>query len=248
MKQYEAVIQTIESLGGIATLGEINQNIFKIQDCSWKTKTPFASIRRVVQTNPEIYKIKPGLYALVKYKHTLEHNGICVETDHNKDSAEMVGFNHSYYQGIIVSIGNIRSLPTYVPNQDKNKIFIQKKLGDITTIDKLPPFSYEKFVSRCRSIDVIWFNERMMPYYLFEVEHTTDIQNSLLKFNDMRDFYVNMVIVADKVRKVEYLNKIKYSSFDALVKPVQRVSFLSYDDLCKQYEFEVEKQMLETII
>ena len=88
----------------------------------------------------------------------------------------------------------------------------------------------------------------MMPYYLFEVEHTTDIQNSLLKFNDMRDFYVNMVIVADKVRKVEYLNKIKYSSFDALVKPVQRVSFLSYDDLCKQYEFEVEKQMLETII
>ena len=160
----------------------------------------------------------------------------------------MVGFNHSYYQGIIVSIGNIRSLPTYVPNQDKNKIFIQKKLGDITTIDKLPPFSYEKFVSRCRSIDVIWFNERMMPYYLFEVEHTTDIQNSLLKFNDMRDFYVNMVIVADKVRKVEYLHKIKYSSFDALVKPVQRVSFLSYDDLCKQYEFEVEKQMLETII
>lgn len=127
MKQYKAVIQTVESLGGIATLGEINQNIFKIQDCSWKTKTPFASIRRIVQTNPEIYKIKPGLYALTKYRHVLERNGICVETDNNKTSSEMINYNHSYYQGIIVSIGNLRSFSTYVPNQDKNKLFVQKK-------------------------------------------------------------------------------------------------------------------------
>lgn len=95
---------------------------------------------------------------------------------------------------------------------------------------------------------MVWLNERMMPYYLFEVEHTTDIQNSLLKFNDMRDFYVNMVIVADKARKNEYMQKIMYSSFENLVKPVQRVRFLSYEDLCKQYEFEIEKQMLETVI
>lgn len=57
MKQYEAVILTLESLGGIATLGEINQNIFKIEDCKWATKTPFASIRRIVQTNPDIYNL-----------------------------------------------------------------------------------------------------------------------------------------------------------------------------------------------
>ena len=124
----------------------------------------------------------------------------------------------------------------------------KKKLRDIATIGNLPQFSYDKFVSRCRSIDVVWLNERMMPYYLFEVEHTTDIQNSLLKFNDMRDFYVNMVIVADKARKNEYMQKIMYSSFENLVKPVQRVRFLSYEDLCKQYEFEIEKQMLETVI
>jgi len=49
MTQAQAVIETIEALGGIATLNQINQNIFKIKDCIWKTKTPFASIRRIVQ-------------------------------------------------------------------------------------------------------------------------------------------------------------------------------------------------------
>ena len=54
MKQYEAVILTIERLGGVATLGELNHEVFKIEDCEWKTKTPFASIRRIVQQNKEI--------------------------------------------------------------------------------------------------------------------------------------------------------------------------------------------------
>ncbi len=248
MTQHEAVIETIESLGGIATLGEINQNIFKIQECAWGTKTPFASIRRIVQNRPEIYKIKPGLYALVKYKQVLERNGICVETEHNKDSEEVINYNHSYYQGMIVSLGNLRSLQTYVPKQDKNKTFVREKLGDIASMENLPLFSYETIVSRCKSIDVIWLNERRMPHSLFEVEHTTDIQNSLLKFNDMRDFYVNMFIVADKKRKAEYMQKIMYSAFENLSKPVQRVKFLSYEELGKQYEQELEKQRFETII
>ena len=41
MKQYEAVIETLESLGGVATLGELNKEVFKIKDCEWRTKTPF---------------------------------------------------------------------------------------------------------------------------------------------------------------------------------------------------------------
>ena len=61
MKQNEAVILTLEKLGGVATLGQLNQEVFKISDCEWKTKTPFASIRRIVQLDKNIYKIKPGL-------------------------------------------------------------------------------------------------------------------------------------------------------------------------------------------
>lgn len=49
MKQKEAVVLTLERLDGIATFGQLNQEVFKIKDCEWKTKTPFASIRRIVQ-------------------------------------------------------------------------------------------------------------------------------------------------------------------------------------------------------
>ncbi len=42
MKQYEAVIETLERFGGIATLGTLYQEVFKIKDCVWNTKTPFA--------------------------------------------------------------------------------------------------------------------------------------------------------------------------------------------------------------
>ncbi|MEK6681413.1 MAG: hypothetical protein AABY79_05550 [Nitrospirota bacterium] len=49
MKQHEAVIKVMEEKGGYATLGFLNQNVLKIADCEWKTKTPFASIRRIVR-------------------------------------------------------------------------------------------------------------------------------------------------------------------------------------------------------
>ena len=121
MKQYEAVIETLETLGGVATLGELNKEVFKIKDCEWKTKTPFASIRRIVQQTKGIYKIKPGLYGLEKYKKQLEDSGIIADTDKNKNSAEVCNFNHTYYQGILLIIRKFHNMQTFIPNQDKNK-------------------------------------------------------------------------------------------------------------------------------
>ena len=55
-----------------------------------------------------------------------------------------------------------------------------------------------------------------MPHSFFEIEHSTDIQNSLLKFNDLQDFYVRMTIVADIKRKTEFECKMNYHAFDEL--------------------------------
>ncbi len=247
MKQYEAVIQTLEELGGVATLGQLNQEVFKIKDCEWKTKTPFASIRRIVQENENIYKIKPGLWALKSHKKELEQKGIIVETEKNKNSKEVIEFNHSYYQGLLVSIGNLKKLGTFVPNQDKNKLFLHKKLGDLRTVKKLPNYSYDSFVSRSSTIDVIWFNDRKMPDSFFEVEHSTDIQNSLMKFYDLQDFYTRMFIVADERRHEEYNKKLGYSSF-AKMKNDKRVKFLSYDELERQYRQTIELEHIHTLI
>jgi len=247
MKQNQAVIETLEKLGGVATLGQLNQEVFKISDCIWKTKTPFASIRRIVQLDKNIYKIKPGLYGLIKYKTENESKGIFQETEKNKNSKEIIDFNHSYFQGLLLTIGNLKGLKTFIPNQDKNKLFLNEKLVDIRTLNEIPKFSYSKLVQRSSTIDVIWFNEREMPHSFFEVEHSTDIQNSLLKFNDLQDFHSRMIIVADKVRKEEYLRKIKYSSFNHLSKE-NRVSFMDYEALSRQYETIIEQQQYEFLL
>ncbi len=248
MKQNDAVILTLEKLGGVATLGQLNQEVFKIKDCEWKTKTPFASIRRIVQLDENIFKIKPGLYGLKKMKAEIEGKGIIIETEKNKDSKELQEFNHSYYQGLLLIVGKLKGLSTFVPNQDKNrKFYDERKLGELSTISELPKFSYESIVQRSSTIDVIWFNERNLPHSFFEVEHSTDIQNSLLKFNDLQDFYSRMIIVADNKRKAEYINKIKYSSFKDLSSN-NRVSFLDYESLNKQYESLIEQQSFEIIL
>lgn len=248
MKQNEAVILTLEKLGGVATLGQLNQEVFKIKDCEWKTKTPFASIRRIVQLDTNIFKIKPGLYGLKKMKAEIENRGIIIETGKNIDSKEFIEFNHSYYQGLLLIVGKLKGLSTFLPNQDKNKKFYdERKLGDISSMNELPRYSYDNIVQRSSTIDVIWFNERNLPHSFFEVEHSTDIQNSLLKFNDLQDFYSRMIIVADNKRKADYLNKIKYSSFKDL-SINNRVSFLDYESLNKQYESLIEQQSFEIIL
>jgi len=245
MNQNEAVILTLEKLGGVATLGQLNQEVFKIVDCKWKTKTPFASIRRIVQLDKNIYKIKPGLYGLIKLKTSIESKGIIQETEENKDSEEVIDFNHSYFQGLLLTVGNLKGLKTFIPNQDKNRFFLNTKLVDIRTLDNVPQYTYPKLVQRSSTIDVIWFNEREMPHSFFEVEHSTDIQNSLLKFNDLQDFYSRMVIIADSKRRNEFLKKIKYSSFNDIS---NRVSFMDYEALTKQYESLIEQQQFEFIL
>ena len=85
-----------------------------------------------------------------------------------------------------------------------------------------------------------------MPSILFEVEHSTDIQNSLLKFIELQDYNVNFFVVADKARKEEYVGKISLNAF-IQIKP--RVQFIDYDKLSdwhtKTYELvSIENNLL----
>lgn len=245
MKQKEAVILTLEKLGGLATLEQLNNNVFYIEDCTWNTKTPFASIRRIVQTTKEIYKIKPGLYALESHRHKLEANGVLVQTEKNKNTDVIKQFNHSYYQGMLVTIGNLKGLSTFVPNQDKNKLFINQKLGEIRSLQSLPRFSYDYFVKKCSTIDVTWINNNGMPCNLFEVEHSTDIQNSLLKYASLTDFSSSMMIVADSVRLKEYHRKLEI--VEKLINK-NRVQFLSYENLEKIYNAEMLRKSCSIVL
>ena len=95
-----------------------------------------------------------------------------------------------------------------------------------------------EFQERCSTVDVVWFNNRLMPNSLFEIEHSTDFQNLLIKFSDLQDFYTRMIIVADDNRKREFLQKIQSSVFAEVSK---RLDFLGYESLVKQYEMDLLK-------
>ena len=153
--------------------------------------------------------------------------------------------NHAYYQGLLVVIGNLRGFGTFIPNQDKNHRFVNKPLSELRSLQMLPTFSHDSLVKRSGSVDVTWFNSRQMPNSFFEVEHTTDIQNSLMKFHDLQDFYARMVIVADDHRRAEFEQKIKRSALDAIK---SRVNFLGYNLLVKQYEYEMLKASQEFVV
>jgi hypothetical protein len=246
--QYQIVIEELEKLGGKATLGMLIQQTLLNPEFSYKGKTPQANIRRIVQTTSELYKIKPGLYSLESMRLKNEANGLIVETEKNKQSSEYIEFTHGYYQGLLIEIGNIRKYKTFSPNQDDNRLFIDKPLKELKTLDSVPQFSYDTFVKRSKTIDVIWFQETkssLMPFSFFEVEHSTDIQNSIIKFNDLRDFSARKFIVADIVRKKEFYNKMDCTSFKSID---LKIEFYSYEDLAKTYEQPLLSQQIMTKI
>jgi hypothetical protein len=227
MKQYEAVIKIMEENGGYATLGHLNQSVLKLEGCEWKTKTPFASIRRIVQDDRFFFKIRPGLWALNSYRDKLPPQ---IFPAQGQPKAKQEEYSHTYYQGLIVELGNFNKYKTFVPKQDKNRLYLGKKLSEITTISDMYHFSYDRIVNIVHTVDVTWFNERDMPKSLFEIEHSTDMRNSLLKFVELQDFSVIFYIVADGIRKREYLTKISLEAFKPISK---RVRFWNYDDVAE---------------
>lgn len=232
--QEQQVVNALKSQGGWATL----RRLYEVIDFStWSTHTPAASVRRIVQTSNNIIKIQPGLWALKEYeKEVLSRFKV---QSGNKRSEEI--FTHSYYQGLLVEIGNIHGLSTFVPAQDKHKLYLGTELKELAKSTSLPPFTYANLLRKAKTIDVVWFNCRNMPSHFYEVEHTTDFKNSLSKFYELQDFFANFYIVAGSQRKREFLDKLHLSIFNDIK---DRVRFISYEQVVARHANLVQQQSL----
>lgn len=236
MKQHEAVIRAVEELGGFATLAQIYQKALSYPNVRWGTKTPQASIRRIVQKRPEFFKIRPGLWGL------REHEKDILKTLHIGDEttpAQQEAFDHTYYQGIIVQWGNLLQCTTYVPPQDRNRLFLDKPLREFITTESIPPFTYPELVQRAGTVDVIWFSNSAHPFpvRMFEVEHTTDFHHSLIKFRHFLHFRTEFSVVASAHRKREFEEKLQRDHRELCA----HVRFLNYEALVKVYSKDVER-------
>lgn len=226
MKQKDFVIQAMLENGNLATLSRL----YRLTDVSsWQTKTPFATIRRIVQTNKEFFKIQPGLWGLSAFKDEI------LSKFNLKEIATQSEFTHSYFQGIITQIGNLRNFHTYIPPQDKNRLFVDKKLHEVATTSEIYEFSYPKIIKFAKTIDAIWFNERKLPHSFFEIEHSTDFKNSLNKFYELQDFNAKMFIVANKNRRAQFESVIGASIYESIASSVR---FVDYDSIVNLYEKE----------
>ncbi len=226
MTQEQQVIETMRKLGGYATFRRLNATV---DFSTWKTKTPEASVRRIVQNSSHIFRIQPGLWALEECREeVLKLFELKIGNAQSEDL-----FTHGYYQGLLVEIGKFQNMTTYVPAQDKNRLFIGQKLSELTDTTVIPAFTYDGLLKRARTVDVIWFNERMMPSAFYEVEHTTDIKNSLSKFYELQDFQAGFYIVANISRKKEFEDKLHVSIFSSIE---NRVKFLDYNKVAELHE------------
>lgn len=229
MKKETQTTQVVEAMrkeGGFATLRRLNE----IVDFStWATKTPEATVRRIVQDSKDIFRIQPGLWALEEMRdEVLKKFELKVGDKHSEEL-----FSHGYYQGLLIAIGKYNHKLTYIPAQDQNRKFIGQSLSKLSDTTTLPDFTYDELKKKARTIDVIWFNERKMPSAFYEVEHTTDIKNSLSKFYELQDFHAGFYIVADSSRRKEYEDKLNVSMFESIHK---RVEFLDYNRVVTMYE------------
>lgn len=228
MSQKDNVIEAMRRNGGYATFQQLNQ---MVDFSTWKTKTPQASIRQIVQIHDEFFRIRPGLWALTECKDDVLSRFDIEENNNRSDEI----FTHSYYQGIIVELGNMHNYTTYVSNQDKNKKFLERKLSELTTEPELPNFTYESIANRAKTVDVIWFNERRMPFRFYEVEHSTNITNSLDKFYELQDFRADFYIIADESRRNQFNSLLERNIYNGIRRYVK---FFNYDNLINQYSRE----------
>lgn len=232
--QEQQLIDALKSLGGWATLRRLNE----IMDFStWRTKTPEATIRRIVQLSKSIFKIRPGLWALEEYRDEVLSKFNLKTGDRQSEEK----FTHGYYQGLLVEIGKLQNYTTFVPAQDKHRLYLGTELGKLAHSTIIPQFTYDVLLRKAKSIDVVWFNCRNMPSHFYEIEHTTDIKNSLSKFYELQDFHAKFCIVADIRRKEEYEDKLQNSIFNDIQ---NRVKFIPYDKVIHLHTNITQQQTL----
>ncbi|MCX7794840.1 MAG: hypothetical protein N2257_10635, partial [Thermodesulfovibrionales bacterium] len=145
-------MKIMEENGGFATLSQLYEKALRVPGAAWKTKTPFASIRRIVQDSRFFFKIKPGLWALKTYKNKLPTEILSLLQE--EKIKEEGTFTHSYYQGIIIELGNMKGYKTFVPSQDKNKKYLNRPLKDLATLNYILKFTYNDIIEKIKSIDV----------------------------------------------------------------------------------------------
>jgi len=145
--------------------------------------------------------------------------------------------SHEEAEAILLELGNLLGYEgTFTADPSKeydSKVLGKKgKLSEIATLDKLPAFTYERLLGPIRKIDVIWFQEEL-PQACFEVEHTTNVKDGLLReLNAGKFSAARLFIVGPEDQRSKFDSEISREPF---YKFRGAYVFRSYNELIEYY-------------
>ena len=233
----EAIEKVMMNNGYFAPLKILYREIWKYKDKSKVVgKTPDYTVMERVQRDERFTRIGLGVYALTKYLNKLPKQ---IEP---KNEKEKTSRKHAEIQGMLLEIGNFKSEVKDTYTNDKKWVFQNKTLGSLATLNILPAFTYERIIKESASFaDVIWFNERGFPHKIFEVEHSTDFRDALIKFMELQDFIAEFYCVSSGDRKIKFEREKSKTAF----KPIDsRLNFLTYEQVENDYQNILRKSYL----
>jgi len=136
---------------------------------------------------------------------------------------------HEEAEGLLLELGNLLGYDTFVSLRDRSKPYKEKTLGEIATLQEIPEFTFRETLEVVREIDVIWFRTEGYPEYCFEVEHTTNVKDGLLRLyqiSPLKGIKFFIVAPTEALSKFEIeLSRIPFTRIK------ERYKFKSYQDL-----------------
>jgi hypothetical protein len=233
----DAIEMVMMNNGYFAPLKLLYREIWKYKNnSSIVGKTPNMTIQERVQRDKRFTRIGLGVYALTDYLNKLPTQSTPVKPQ------EKISHIHAEIQGMLLEIGNNRKEVADTYTNDKKWVFQGKTLGNLATLDAVPPFTYEKIIKESVSFsDVIWFNERGFPYKVFEVEHSTDFRDAFIKFMELQDFITDFVCVSSLERKDKFEREKTKVAFKQIT---DRLRFLTYDQVENDYTVTLQKEYI----
>ncbi len=144
-------------------------------------------------------------------------------------AGELVVDSHESAEAILLMLGNLLGYDTYTP--DSSRTYNSQKLGDIATLEDLPPFTSEKIMDSIRNVDVVWPKEEW-PEYFFEVEHTTGVTPGLLRIYQAQKINAKFFIIGPKDVLKKFEREVEKAPFNSIK---EKYRFRSYEALRGMY-------------
>ena len=190
--KVKALINLLGDNGGAASWQYIYENIERYYPNAKAAKSWDAALRGVLyrewQNGRHFKRIGLGVYALIDYQEQEIVERIMT------DEVRM----HSYIEGLLVETGNHENYDTYC--SDKTAVFQGNvPIGQLSSIDDIPDFTYPEIIQIVKRIDVVWLNKYgyKFPRKAIEVVNSIGtLEQALNRMYQIKEFQTDFLIVS----------------------------------------------------